>query len=76
MGVGEGCGRGAWLLGCVFIFGLLVLGCLGDEVLDGWGLNYGSRWGYCFKGEGLVLGCVLFVLICGDRVLVFNNEVI
>ena len=24
----------------------------------------GSRWGFCFKGEGLVLGCVFIFGFC------------
>ena len=74
----------ALLICCVGVVGW------GEEVSEGWGFHYGeagvcrwgvalncggSRWGFVLRW-GLVSGCVLFVLIFGDRVLVFNNEVI
>ena len=89
------CFKGDGVLFFVWLWVLVLICCVGvvgwgEEVSEGWGFNYGevgvcrwgvalncggSRWGFVLRW-GLGSGCVLFVLIFGDRVLVFNNEVI
>lgn len=68
--------RWGLVLGDVYIFGFCVGGWFawvrGVERC----LNCGSRWRFCFE-MGVGFGCVFDLFrSAGDRVLLFNNEVI
>ena len=74
---------GVWFWGVVLGLGWLFfvclcwgcLACWGEEVLEG--LSYGSRCGFCFKGDGVLFFVWLWVLvlICCVGVVGWGEEV-